>query len=299
VSLKQLQTRARLLEAVRAFFKADGFLEVETPMRIPTPIPEAYIDVEPAGDWVLHPSPEICMKRLLADGFDKIYQICRCFRQGERGLRHLPEFTLLEWYQKGADYNTLMVQCENMIAAIAHELKGGCALSVQGHHIDLSPPWRRLSVKDAFDAYGACSLAEALTLDRFDEIIGMQIEPLLGWSKPVFLCDYPHSQASMARLKPSNPSVAERFELYIAGLELCNGFSELTDANEQKRRFIAELDARQAAAKASYPLPLKFLQALQQLPPCAGNAMGIDRLVMLFGDAARIDDVVCFTPEDL
>jgi lysyl-tRNA synthetase class 2 len=297
--MKHLSTRARLLKAVRAFFDLMGFMEVETPIRIPAPIPEAYIDVQPAGDWVLHPSPEICMKRLLADGYDKIYQICHCFRQGERGRRHLPEFTLLEWYLKDADYHTLMTQCEKMIRAIARELNIGDRLSVQGAHVDLAPPWPRLSVKDAFDTYGACSLAKALVEDRFNDVVATQIEPRLGWSKPVFLCDYPRSQASLARLKAGDCSLAERFELYIAGVELCNGFSELVDPDEQAQRFSAELALKHAANKSSYPLPFKFLQALRRLPPCAGNAMGLDRLTMLFAGTNHIDDVVSFTPEDL
>jgi lysyl-tRNA synthetase class 2 len=291
--------RAAILQLIREFFVGHGYLEVETPLRIPAPLPEAHIEVIPADGWVLQPSPELCMKRLVAEGCEKIFQICKCFRKAERGRRHLPEMTMLEWYAAGQTYTDLMACCEAMIRHIARGLGIGETLSYQGRLVDLSPPWPCLAVGAAFDRFASISADEALVWGRFDEIMGIEIEPNLGTERPVFLIDYPAEKASLARLKPGVSSVAERFELYIGGLELCNGFSELNDAAEQQRRFEAEQEIIRKAGRAVHPLPEKFLEALAHLPPCAGNALGIDRLVMLFCDAATIDDVVAFTPDEL
>ncbi len=291
--------RAEILHLIRGFFAAHGYLEVETPLRIPAPLPEAHIEVIPADGWVLQPSPELCMKRLLATGYEKVFQICKCFRKAERGRRHLPEMTMLEWYAAGQTHDDLMVCCEELFRHTACGLGMGDALSYRGVIIDLSAPWPRLTVNDAFRRFASISMGQALAQGRFDEIMGIEIEPNLGKEHPLFLIDYPAEKASLARLKPEHPGVAERFELYIGGLELCNGFSELNDADEQRRRFTAEQKLIQNSGKTVYPLPEKFLGALERMPPCAGNALGIDRLVMLFCDAAAIDDVVAFTPEEL
>ena len=296
---KNLARRADLLRCVRGFFAEGGYLEVETPVRIPVPLPEAHIEVIAADGWVLQPSPEICMKRLLAAGYEKIFQICKCFRKAERGRRHLPEMTMLEWYAVGETYLDLMTRCEELVLHIAQGLGAGLSIRYQGWTIDLTPPWERLTVADAFTRYGSLSITAALAQGRFDAVMGLEIEPRLGLERPVFLYDYPAEHGSLARLKPEDPSVAERFELYIGGLELCNGFSELNDVTEQRRRFAAEQDLMQARGTPVHPLPEKFLAALAHMPPCAGNALGIDRLVMLFTDAAAIDEVVAFTPEEL
>jgi len=294
-----LERRARIIDAVRAFFSADGFLEIETPLRIPAPAPEAHIDAQESGDWFLQPSPELCMKRLLAAGYERIFQICRCFRKGERGGRHVPELTLLEWYAAGFDYLDLMQQCEELIVFVAGRMGFARQLVYQGHTIDLAPPWNRLSVSEACRRYGGMTAEAALDRDCFDEIMGIHIEPKLGLDRPLFLYDYPARCGGLARLKPDDPSVAERFELYIAGMELCNAFSELTDPLEQRVRFETESRTRGAAGKTVYPTADPFLQALETMPPAAGNALGIDRLAMLFTDAASIDEVVAFTPEEL
>jgi lysyl-tRNA synthetase class 2 len=294
-----LRRRAEVLHATRSFFRERGFLEVETPIRVPVPLPEAYIELVASDNGVLQPSPEVCMKPLLAAGCEKIFQICKCFRRAERGRRHLPEMTLLEWYAVREDYSDLMEQTEQLILHIAGRLGTAGAISYQGQRIGLAPPWERLTVAEAFARHGEISMASALAEGRFDEILGIKIEPNLGQERPVFLTDYPAAKASLARLKAADPSVAERFELYIGGLELCNGFSELNDPSEQRRRFEAEQRSIQAAGRRVYPLPEKFLDALQRMPPCAGNALGMDRLVMLFCDAGSIDDVVTFTPEEL
>jgi lysyl-tRNA synthetase class 2 len=301
LSAKQnkLIIRARVLDAVRRFFGSQDYLEVETPLRIPAPAPEAHIDAQPTGDWFLHTSPELCMKRLLAAGYPKIFQICKCFRRGERGRRHLPEMTILEWYTAGVDYRHMMNQCQDLITYVRTALGRPARIAYQGRAIDLNTPWLHMSVAEAFSRYGGCSADQALSQGRFDEIMGLQIEPEMGWDRPVFLYDYPAACGALARLKPDRPDIAERFELYIGGLELCNAFSELTDAREQRRRFGDEMRRRQAAGKTVYPMPDTFLKALENMPAAAGNALGVDRLVMLLADADHIDQVVAFTPESL
>ena len=247
----------------------------------------------------MQPSPEICMKPLLAHGCERIFQICKCFRKGERGLRHLPEMTMLEWYAAGETYSDLMTRTEQLILCVAQGLGVKNALAYQGDRIDLTPPWPKLTVAEAFGRYASLPVDAALAQERFDELMGVEIEPRLGRERPVFIHDYPAACGSLARLKPEDPSVAERFELYIGGLELCNGFSELIDPIEQRRRFEVELEVRRRRGHPVHGLPEKFLETLAALRPCAGNALGIDRLVMLFTDSASIDEVVAFTPEKL
>jgi lysyl-tRNA synthetase class 2 len=169
----------------------------------------------------------------------------------------------------------------------------------RNRQIELAGPWVRLPVAQAFEKYGSIAMDEALATDRFDEVMALDIEPNLGDPSPVFLYDYPARHGALARLKQREPFLAERFELYIAGIELCNGFSELTDAAEQRERFKKEQHLRKSLNKPLYPLPEKFLEALADMPDAAGNALGIDRLVMLFADTDNIDDVVAFTPEEL
>jgi len=294
-----LLLRASVHQAIRTFFIDRGYLEIETPCCIPAPAPEAHIDAMSAEDRFLQTSPEICMKRLLAAGFDRIFQICKCFRRGERGNKHLPELTLLEWYAAGYDYIDMMAQCEDLIRFVFNHVQAGPHLSYLGRTIDLTPPWHRLTVVEAFDRFTSRSLDMALDEHLFDEMMGCEIEPVLGWEKPVILYDYPARLGSLARLKPSDSRYAERFELYIGGVELCNAFSELTDPVEQKNRFLKEAEIRNAAGKKEYPLPDKFLKALSFMPDAAGNALGVDRLVMLLANTNRIDDVVAFTPEEL
>lgn len=295
----RLVQRARVIRALREWFVGHDYLEVDTPVRIPAPAPEAHIDAQASGSWFLQTSPELCMKRLLAAGYPRIFQVCRCFRRGERGGRHLPEMTLLEWYAAGRDYLDLMVQCERLIGFVADRLNVGRRLRYGEHTVDLTPPWDRLSVDAAFRRWGGIAAAEALAQDRFDEVMGLEIEPQLGLHRPVFLCDYPEPCGALARIKPGDPPAAERFELYIAGMELCNAFSELTDPVEQRRRFEGANEARRTAGQTVYPMAEPFLAALADMPPAAGNALGVDRLVMLLTDAATIDEVVAFTPEEL
>ena len=296
---RALQQRAQIVQAIRLFFIDQDFLEVETPQRIPAPAPESHIDAVPSGTWFLHPSPEICMKRLLAAGYGKIFQMSRCWREGERGRQHVPEFTLLEWYRRDDDYRALMGDCEMLIPALASTLGLGQNLVFQNQEIDLTPPWERISVHNAFCAYTDVTPEEALERNLFDERMVQAIEPLLGMKKPTFLYDYPAERGALALLRKDDPTVAERFELYIGGLELANGFSELVDPEEQRRRFLLEQANRRSLGKPVYPMPEPFLDELEEMPPSAGIALGVDRLVMVLLNAATIDDVVAFTPEEL
>ncbi len=293
-----LHARAKLIQSIRLFFINHGFLEVETPLRIPAPAPEENIEALPSGGWFLQTSPELCMKRLLAAGFSRIFQISHCFRAAERGDKHLPEFTMLEWYVAQYDYHQLMDQCQTLVRAVAEDT-GLAEIIRQNKKINLAQPWEKITVADAFLKYAPVSLPEALARDIFDEILVEHIEPHLGADRPVFIYDYPAKLAALARLNRNNPAVSERFELYIGGLEIANGFSELTDADEQRRRFEEALQIRAAKNWALYSMPEKFLHSLSSLPPCAGIALGIDRLLMLFADKEKIDDIVAFTPEEL
>ena len=299
LNLDTLRTRARITNEVRNFFIDQGFLEIDTPIRCPSIIPEAHIDPVKSEGCYLQASPELCMKRLLASGCEKIFQICKCFRKNERGVLHLPELTLLEWYAEDSSYLDLMTDCERLFQHIASRMGLKNTLVYQGREIDLFSPWERLTVEAAFARYGSISMDDALKKNTFDEIVSFEIEPHLGHPSPVFLVDYPASMASLAKLKSDNDLLAERFELYVSGIELANAFTELTDPVDQRKRFEAENRRREANHKALLPMPEKFLADLKNMGSCAGIALGVDRLVMLFCDAASIDEVVAFTPEML
>ena len=287
--------RAQIIQSIRSFFIDRGYLEVETPHRIPANAPEPHIDAIASGTCALHTSPELAMKRMLAAGYEQLFQICRVWREGERGQFHLPEFTLLEWYRGGIDYNALMNECMELLFVLLPEGK----LNRGGRTIDLTMPWHKLTVTEAFTQYASMDLNQALASDCFEEILTGEVEPHLGKEKPTFLTEYPSSLAALARSKRGEPQVAERFELYIDGLELANAFSELTDAEEQRRRFEKDEELRRTAGKTPYPLPEKFLAELENMPEAAGIALGLDRLIMLITEAEKIDDVVAFGPDDL
>ncbi len=295
-----LRVRARIVQAIRAFFVGQGYLEVETPHRVPAPIPEAHIDPVPCRGGYLHTSPEVCMKRLLAAGLDRIFQVCRCWRGGERGRLHLPEFTMLEWYRTGADYRDLMAECEALIPRAARAAGKGEVFTYRGRRVDARPPWPRLRVDDAFEEFGGVGVGEALRSGAFEEVLVSRVEPALAkLGRPVFLVDYPLEQGALARACPDRPGRVERFELYAGGLELANGFSELVDPVEQRARFEAEQEARVRDGRELAPMPEPFLRDLAGVPPAAGIALGVDRLVMLLADAGAIDEVVAFVPEEL
>ncbi len=294
-----LHFRARVIQSVRRFFREQDYLEIDTPLLIPAPAPEAHIDAVKAGQLYLQTSPELCMKQLLAAGYPRLFQICKCFRNEERGRLHLPEFALLEWYKTETDYTGLMAECEALFLYVLKALGMGETLHYQGIEIQMSMPWERLSIEESFDRYASMSLKKALEQGRFDEVMVKDVEPHLGITTPTFAYDYPASMAALARLKPECPHLAERFEVYIGGMELANGFSELTDVNEQRARFVAEQKHRHNLTKEVYPMPEAFLESLPHMPEAAGIALGVDRLVMILADRVRIDDVVAFTPEDI
>ncbi len=297
--LRNLKDRAAIINEIRRFFTGRDYLEVETPLRIPAPAPESHIDAIPSGSWFLHTSPELCMKRLLASGFRQIFQICRCWRDGERGRLHLPEFTMLEWYRINSCYLDIMDECEALFSAIARSTGKGNSIVFRGNDISLDGPWERITVRQAFQRYARVTMEDALASDRFDEIMVEMIEPRLGNARPTFIYEYPAERGALARLSKEDPTVAERFELYVGGLELANAFTELTDAKEQRERFHHEESYRRSQGKSPYPVAEKFLTELASMPPSSGIALGIDRLVMVFTDSGCIDDVVSFTPEEL
>ncbi|MBU3946815.1 MAG: EF-P lysine aminoacylase GenX [Proteobacteria bacterium] len=295
---KNLKLRSKIIQEIRLFFNERNYLEVETPYRIPAPAPEAYIEAIESGDYFLQTSPELYMKRLLASGYPRIFQLCRCFRQNERGARHLPEFTMLEWYCANSNYFDMMNECEALIKHVACKLGFENSIIYQDKSISIDRPWEKISVSKAFEKYACISLDKVLSVGLFDETMA-EIEPKLGMDVPIFIYDYPAACGALAKLKSSDTLLAERFELYICGIEMCNAFTELTDPAEQRRRFEKELESRKKAGLKAYPMPEKFLESLSNMPEASGNALGLDRLVMLFANAETIDDVVAFTPEEL
>lgn len=299
-----LHIRAALFRAIREFFFAHGFLEVDTPIRQPVLIPEGNILPISAEGHYLQTSPELCMKRLLAAGCTRIFQICPCFRKNELGRKHLEEFTMLEWYRRDAGYLQLMVDCEallnHVVPRVAKYIPAGYSDEerLRHSHTVLIAGAERLTVADAFCRYSPVTLARALQEDRFDEVLVEYIEPHLGKDRPLFLLDYPAELASLARLKPVYPVVAERFELYVSGVELANGFTELTDPVEQRRRFTEEIARMDQVQGRAHRMPERFLTDLAQLESAAGIALGLDRLFMQITGRENICEAVSFNPGD-
>lgn len=291
-----LRKRDFLHRAVRAFFFERDFVEVSTPQQSRSVLPEEHIDPLASEDGYLLPSPEIHMKPLLAAGFERIFQISPRHRKGERGSRHLPEFTLLEWYRAYADYRALMDDCEDLFLAVQAFFQD--PLEYQGIRIDLKPPWPRLAVREAFNRFAAWDPWCDPDPDRFDWDFAEKVVPRLDPSRPVFLVDFPLAAASLARRKPGEEGTAERFELFVGGLELANGFSELTDPEEQRQRFERANLKRRSMGKGTMDLPRRFLERLSRMPPSAGIALGMDRLAMLFTNSAHIENVVAFGPDE-
>jgi lysyl-tRNA synthetase class 2 len=323
-----LKARARILPAIRSFFAERDFVEVETPALQQSPGLEPHLmafattlDDPGAGPRpiFLHTSPEFAMKKLLVAGVPRLFQLAHCFRNGERGRVHHPEFTMLEWYRAGASYGDLMSDCEALLRACL-AAAGGAHFTWQGKSADPAQPWLYISVAEAFARFCRIDLlatapdplAPSLALlaeaarplgivahdgdaweDLFFRIFLERIEPHLGIGAPAILYDYPISMAALARAKPGDARLAERFELYVGGLELANAFGELTDADAQRRRFRDDQAKKQARYGVSYPIDEDFLAALAQgMPESAGIALGVDRLVMLASGADRIEDVL-------
>lgn len=324
LDLQGLRFRAAFFHSLRSFFVRQQFLEVDTPIRQPLLLPELNIEPLASEGWFLQPSPELCMKRMLAAGCSRIFQLCNCFRKGERGRLHLEEFTMLEWYRVDAGYEGLMADCEALLGSLLADLGGMalCAVSngslrvgdgqgwpgvagakdgtgaTGGRVISLQPPWERLSVHEAFARYSPVSIEQAMAADTFDEILVEYVEPNLGVQRPLFLYDYPVELGSLARSKDGFPQLAERFELYINGIELANGFSELTDSHEQRQRFEQELELMDGKRRQRSSMPERFLEELAGLDRAAGIALGVDRLLMLLMGKTSVGEVVSFAPGD-
>ncbi len=289
-----LEHRSKALRAIRAFFLDRDFIEVETPVRVRTPALERHIDPEPSGDHYLRTSPELHMKRLLAAGFDRVFQLGPCFRRNERGPLHNPEYTMLEWYRANADYNDILLDTKALLAFVFEEVRGKSAFSYRGIELEIAPAWERISVSDAFKQFAGWDPVSCFDADRFDLDLVEKVEPRLPRHVPVVLADFPAPAAALARRKPGHPEVAERWELYIAGVELANAYSELTDPAEQRARFEECARQRKAAGKSTFPIDEEFLAALKHMPPSGGIALGVDRLVMLLTNAASLDEVLAF-----
>jgi len=296
--------RAALFRSIRSFFYERWFLEVDTPLRQPVFIPESTIVPLSADGQYLQTSPELCMKRLLANGCTKIFQICPCFRKGEKGRLHMEEFMMLEWYRSGADYLDLMSDCEELLRFIAQDIEFNYLSDSDKQRprwfskANIASDWHKIRVADAFECFSPVSLADALEKDQFDELLVEYIEPRLGFGVPTFLYDYPVELASLAKRSVADPQVAERFELYINGVELANGFSELTDDEEQRARFLEEIKAMKAHGRRGVKMPERFLDDLQNLGTAAGIALGFDRLFMLLMGYESLSEAVTFHPGD-
>ncbi len=294
-----LRRRALICDYIRDFFKDRDFLEVDTPIRAPAIAPEEFITPFKSEDWFLAASPELHMKRLLAAGYERIFQFSHSFRKGERGRRHNPEFIMLEWYRAGAGYSQIISDIEELVTTVARRLDfKNNQIEYQGQVIDIKKPWPRLTVRDAFIKAAGWDPLAINDSAKFDTDFVMKVLPAFSPRRPTVLLDYPAPMASLARLKPGNPLLAERAEVFIGGLELANAYSELTDAKEQENRFREAIERIKRERQPQMPLPDKFLKALPRLPECGGVALGIDRLVMLFCNAATIDDVMAFTADE-
>ncbi len=298
---KSFELRSKLNQAIREFFLARDYIEVETPIMILTPALELHIDAIQADKFFLRTSPELYMKRLLANGFERIFQVGKCFRNGEFGRMHNPEFTMLEWYKVNTDYFGILDETKELIVFLAQKILDATKIRKEdGTYIELQEEWHIFSISDVFKKYAGwdpLTLTDEAAQERFDEDLVNKIEPALPKDKPVVLYDYPFWQAALAKLKDDNLR-AERWELYINGIELANAFSELCDYSEQKKRFEECAKKRGEAGRNVYKLDEHFLDALQKgLPPSAGVALGIDRLLMLFAACTSLDEVIPFRNE--
>ncbi len=324
---KNLELRAKIVAAIRAFFVSRGYLEVETPIVVAKPGMEPHLEPfqtevkDPFGNAYgafLITSPEYAMKKLLVAGFSKIYQLAKCFRNGEAFEgRHNPEFTMLEWYQAGTDYQGIMHETEALVKEVAQKALGKTEISWRNETIDLGAPWERLTVREAMQKYAELDLDAALSDknlliasaaklghqlqpdvswdDAFFSVFLNAVEPHLGKKHPTFLHEYPVSMAALSKVSARDSRYAERFELYIGGLELANAFTELTDAKEQRVRLEEECELRKKLGRTPYGPDEDFLTALEEgMPEAGGIALGVDRLVMLLLGEEDIRRVLAF-----
>lgn len=322
---KNLETRAAVLKAIRGFFDARGYLEAETPILVAKPGMEPHLEPfeaelrDPRGRayrGFLVTSPEYALKKLLAAGFPKVYQLGKCFRNGEEfGGRHNPEFTMLEWYRAGTDYRGIMDETEALVRDVARRAAGPDAPLASG------VPWERLTVREAMRRHAgvdldaaledvslltgkAAALGHALPTDApwddaFFSVFLNAVEPQLGKDRPVFLHDYPASMAALSKVSQVDARYAERFELYVDGLEMANAYTELTDPAEQRRRLEEERALRRRLGRSDYGLDEELLSALGDMPEAGGISIGVDRLVMVLTGEKDIRDVLAFPADAL
>lgn len=304
-----LRLRARILAEIRTFFSSRGVLEVETPSLSHGTVTDLHLAsletrCQVGGErqtLYLQTSPEFAMKRLLAAGSGPIFQLARAFRDDESSRRHNPEFTLLEWYRPGFDHHALMDEMDELLAAVLRTEKAERLSYGELFETRLGVDPHRAEVAELLAASERAGLAPPADLDRdalLDFLMSFHLEPTLGRGRPTFLFDYPASQAALSRVRPGHPPVAERFEVYLEGMELANGFHELTDAGEQRRRFGADLARRRERGLPAVAIDERFLAALTAgLPACSGVALGVDRLVMVAAGAGEISEVLAFPAE--
>ncbi len=327
----QYWVREQVIDAIRSFFKGRGFHEAEVPLLLPTPSTEPFLEVfktelkdDHGNKWdgFLPSSPEFALKKLLSAGSGSIFTITKSFRNGEgRSSRHNPEFTILEWYHTPGDYMAVAQDFEKLMREISLATGGdGKILKYQGHTYDIGSSWERITVAEAFQKYAGIDTDTMLDQDKlrvasrdkgyqvddestweemWNQIIANEIEPKLGVSGPTIMYDFPDSQAALAK-KAKDPLFAERWEVYLAGYELGNCFSELTDWVEQEARCKADLLERKKLGKTEYPMDVDFIDALKLgMPETGGIAVGVDRLVALFADTPSIADTLFFPVEEL
>jgi lysyl-tRNA synthetase class 2 len=320
--------RGRVQAALRRWFEERGFVEVDPAILQASPGNEAHLhafatelatpDGAGTAPLYLHTSPEFACKKLLAAGEERLFAFAHVFRNRERGPLHHPEFTMLEWYRARQPYEALMADCADLLLAAA-EAAGARRLAFRGRAVDPAAPPERLTVEEAFRAFAGIDLLatvdEAGGTDRdglaratsaagvrvvdddtwadvFSRVLVERVEPRLGLGRATILSEYPVAEAALARPKPGEPRVAERFELYACGVELANGFGELTDPTEQRRRFELEMAEKERVHGERYPLDEDFLAALAVMPPASGIALGFDRLVVLATGAPSIEQVL-------
>ena len=319
------RTRHAMIREIRSFFDLRGYLETDAPLLTPYPTLDANIlsirsdllsETRKLHRMYLHTSPEYPMKKLLAAGASRIYFCGKVFRDGECTPLHNPEFTMLEWYRADADYADMMDETEAMIREVAVRVIGSERIPFRGKILDLSPPWPRLSVRQLFMEKTGSDLTPDIGLNSLMEIADRldvfyrpnedwetvflrlfmeKLEPGLGETVPAFLMDYPLRLGLNAKQKTEDPAWTERVELYAAGLEIANGYTELTDPAEQKRRFLCDQARKKRETGNEYPVDMDLIDAMTLgLPPCAGIALGVDRLLMLLTDSRTIQDVLLF-----
>ena len=298
MNIEVLKARAKIVSAIRRFFDEQGFIEVETAVRIDAPAPEEHIDCPPVvGGGYLRASPELQMKKLLAAGMDKIYQIGPCFREGEKGSRHNPEFTMIEWYRKRANYLDIAEDLKSLVLSLM-SLTGWEDFRPETK--DAKECFATLAVRDAYREYAGWDPWESWDQDRFDFDMATKIEPAIKeMGGGVFLMDYPPQAASLAKLSTALPTTnyqlpttfAERWEFYWDGMELANCFTELCDRDEQLKRFEAAKESRKLLKESDYPIDSEFIESLPLVGSAAGVALGVDRLVMVLTKAKEISAV--------